>query len=501
MLHTTALVCLALLVVSGSALAEREGKYVPFPEGEMQLEAIPLFPNSARPLNAEASTTCAIKWQGNPTGVFANWFVGNEEYAVFQDPAEIGCPNPYPLQVNEVHWIMQANVPVTFDAQAMIWEVDWSDPTCPKPGNVLCSGPVRTYDLTSAGVYQVNYFLELPPTPSGCCVLGPYFAGINVITHTGSFGIIDLVISDVSGTRPCANYNNWNNFWDDMEAQQSGDLILWSSGFNADSNGCSFEEPVDVERCMSAVFAHLSLDYSGVPCDLGEGSGVGTARIRYEPGPYIDGQTIQTEILQLDLTGVHPFPIGRVDINLGGPALGQIINVVTDGSGGFVSGEASFDAWLDFDFPDLSASLTGVVDLGNPFGSTPVPVSFLPPLGTYGTSDFNPPIPLSGSGGPDGLLCRLWILFNDEITCTGCCSGRTGNIDWSGNFPTEIDLSDLGLLVEFLFSPPGTVSLPCTDESDVDVGGGTNPVDLSDLGLIVDYVFQPAGPIYLPYCP
>jgi hypothetical protein len=83
----------------------------------------------------------------------------------------------------------------------------------------------------------------------------------------------------------------------------------------------------------------------------------------------------------------------------------------------------------------------------------------------------------------------------------GCCVGRTADVDVTGVFPTEVDLSDLGLMVDFLFLPPGSIILPCVGEADVDALGGANPVDLSDLGILVDYLFLPPGSIILPSCP
>jgi hypothetical protein len=84
----------------------------------------------------------------------------------------------------------------------------------------------------------------------------------------------------------------------------------------------------------------------------------------------------------------------------------------------------------------------------------------------------------------------------------GCCGGRTGNVDMLSSFPTDVDSSDLGALVNFLFSTPGTVLLVCIDEADVDASAGPNPVDSSDLGLLVAYLFaSPPGSVTLPDCP
>jgi hypothetical protein len=94
------------------------------------------------------------------------------------------------------------------------------------------------------------------------------------------------------------------------------------------------------------------------------------------------------------------------------------------------------------------------------------------------------------------------VLVDGSVTATvGCCMGRTGDIDISHNEPNEVDLTDLGKLVDFLFSEPGTVILPCPEEADVDAGGGANPVDLTDLGKIVDYLFSTPGTVTLPACP
>lgn len=91
----------------------------------------------------------------------------------------------------------------------------------------------------------------------------------------------------------------------------------------------------------------------------------------------------------------------------------------------------------------------------------------------------------------------------DDIGDACCCVGaRTGDVDVSYNDPNEVDSSDLGALVNYLFSPPGTGQLPCTNEADVNAEGGPNPVDSSDLGLLVAFLFaQPPGSAVLPECP
>jgi hypothetical protein len=113
-------------------------------------------------------------------------------------------------------------------------------------------------------------------------------------------------------------------------------------------------------------------------------------------------------------------------------------------------------------------------------------------LGTVGQFATGP-----GTSTNFGINQGFWQSFGSP----GCCVGRTANVDAIGTFPTEVDLSDLGLMVDFLFLPPGSIVLPCVDEADVDALGGMNPVDLSDLGILVDFLFLPPGSIILPDCP
>jgi hypothetical protein len=81
-----------------------------------------------------------------------------------------------------------------------------------------------------------------------------------------------------------------------------------------------------------------------------------------------------------------------------------------------------------------------------------------------------------------------------------CCVGRRGNVDMVGAFPTDVDSGDLGLLVVFLFSEPGTVVLPCEEEADLDTGGTPGTIDSTDLGLLVQFLFAPPGTAALADC-
>jgi hypothetical protein len=119
-------------------------------------------------------------------------------------------------------------------------------------------------------------------------------------------------------------------------------------------------------------------------------------------------------------------------------------------------------------------------------------------IGTGDTARFRVAM-LSSTSGSAGLsdLIDQALIFTDP----GCCVGRVGDVDMAGTFPAEVNSQDLGALVNFLFSPPGTVVLPCETEGDINVGGGENPVDSTDLGLLVNFLFSPPGTVILNDCP
>lgn len=125
----------------------------------------------------------------------------------------------------------------------------------------------------------------------------------------------------------------------------------------------------------------------------------------------------------------------------------------------------------------------------------------------------------SVGAGMDGQVHAL-TGFNDTLIAAGdftsvgggmvlraaawtdpCCEGRRGDVDRAGVFPMEVDTSDLGTLVNFLFGLPGAVILPCPLEADVDAQGGPYPIDTSDLGSLVNFLFSPPGSVVLPDCP
>jgi hypothetical protein len=101
----------------------------------------------------------------------------------------------------------------------------------------------------------------------------------------------------------------------------------------------------------------------------------------------------------------------------------------------------------------------------------------------------------------DGDLSDTAVVTVVVVASPPCCEGRRGDVNVAGVFPTEIDSSDLGRLVQFLFDTTLMIVLPCTNEADVDALGGPFPIDSSDLGALVSFLFSPPGSVILPDCP
>jgi hypothetical protein len=88
----------------------------------------------------------------------------------------------------------------------------------------------------------------------------------------------------------------------------------------------------------------------------------------------------------------------------------------------------------------------------------------------------------------------------------GCCVGRVGDANMQGEYPDEVTLGDIMLLVDAKFISGDCNKLPCLTEADVTQDGGTDPtcegnVTLADIMTLVDFLFI-TGPdmAVLPEC-
>ena len=90
--------------------------------------------------------------------------------------------------------------------------------------------------------------------------------------------------------------------------------------------------------------------------------------------------------------------------------------------------------------------------------------------------------------------------------CEGCCNGRVGDANGEGDYPDEVTLGDIMLMVDVKFISCDCSKLPCIPEADVNQDGGATPtcedhVTLGDIMYLVDFLFI-SGPenSTLPEC-
>jgi photosystem II stability/assembly factor-like uncharacterized protein len=102
------------------------------------------------------------------------------------------------------------------------------------------------------------------------------------------------------------------------------------------------------------------------------------------------------------------------------------------------------------------------------------------------------------------------VVMDDIEICappiTSCCVGRVGDTNGEGEYPDEVTLGDIMLLVDVKFISGDCSKLPCVAEADVNQDGGPEPtcddhVTLGDIMTLVDFLFI-TGPenATLPEC-
>jgi hypothetical protein len=275
----TALVA-AALVVSFSLATGEQAELVGKP-GEVKITPLPgpfseIDASGAPAAEKDPADLCHGEWHGAAAYYIGGWFTGDEYYAIYQDPVETGCSNTYPFGVVNIIWFVQAMTAVTFDVQPLVYDYTVPDVI----GEPLCSGPVYSVTLPSAGGYIITM-----PLGDTCCVDGPYYAGIYVATELGQY-VLEIVTDDGVEVPPRSDaaYNDYGDGWMDMVDQLSltYNLKLWSDGYNSDQNLCGvlvippgvdlFETPNDSMTVESLFTSNpLPADFFGPGSDPFDG--------------------------------------------------------------------------------------------------------------------------------------------------------------------------------------------------------------------------------------
>ncbi|MDJ0841630.1 MAG: hypothetical protein QNK37_34300 [Acidobacteriota bacterium] len=240
---------------------------------------------------------------------------------------------------------------------------------------------------------------------------------------------------------------------------EGGGSFQWL-GVKAD-NTIFNQDRKTTEVCFSSsANFQVSLDINDTDCaDFPEmkmtSVGLDPVAVRLTEGPYSAGDVIETEITQLELTCFDP-EFGTLLIRERGDraSTGTVTNLVVDEAGNFVSGDSSFDVYVEVLFTDTGLRLdTGDV----PARLSADGITALPPLGQAFVSS-GEPVPLyeAGTSNQVGSIFPNTHLPEEEVQCTSPDKdfdwfASTGQIhveliDEEGeNIVIELDLSSEGL--------------------------------------------------------
>jgi hypothetical protein len=184
--------------------------------------------------------------------------------------------------------------------------------------------------------------------------------------------------------------------------------------------------PADTGIVLDCFHADLTIYFSLEPTDPNCSQGYevvlsGPCTIARDAPPYDDGEVIQTEIAGMDLVGTTPVGPMYVTKRWDQLSIGSITNVVTDGAGGFVQGESSFEAFVSVEFPDLELELnTSDIPLVWDAGL----ITALPPVGTpYFDAAGSTPVQLreASTGNSAGWICITELYPVTQLECDTLC--------------------------------------------------------------------------------
>ncbi|EQB63700.1 MAG: hypothetical protein RBG1_1C00001G1279 [candidate division Zixibacteria bacterium RBG-1] len=180
--------------------------------------------------------------QPNFTACLVGGLQPNTKLYSFQDPGNVcppvaGCPI-YPFEVKNVHVLLtECNFTTQCVAvvQPTICSAVYPTPNCPVPGNVICTG--KPVEIIIQPTLCQEYIFPIDPT---CCVSGPYFACLTILT-TDCFSL--SLCLDTTCT-PCCNYvdsaglglQEWCAKFPPFA--RVGDFSIWTDGAYSCQNIC-----------------------------------------------------------------------------------------------------------------------------------------------------------------------------------------------------------------------------------------------------------------------
>ncbi|HOP06018.1 MAG TPA: dockerin type I repeat-containing protein [candidate division Zixibacteria bacterium] len=149
-----------------------------------------------------AADTCTGLNADSLAWLIQSWIIGDELYKAYIDP-ELTCPAPYPFTILEVHMFLNFDAPTPIIYGADIEAADWTNSSCPAPGELLYYSDNFSDEVPEANLYDIWVELDTPVV-----VNEPFFAGFYI-----GGGLADTcnpcLVTDVTPVT-CNSYNIWD---------------------------------------------------------------------------------------------------------------------------------------------------------------------------------------------------------------------------------------------------------------------------------------------------
>ena len=221
--------CLILLLFTLplNAVDKKEAKLI-------KISDLPSQEIRIKPALATADT-CIVRHDSGATWKIDGWVIGNELYKEYLDPAA-SCEGPYPFTITEIAIQMFFVGATPMSVSVDVEDVDYSQPDCPFPGNLLAISSEYTVDIPGTGLYEIWVPLDTP-----YAVNGPFFAGFFI---GNTFDPVDspAVVTDNIPIQ-CVSYNIWNDSIGFVDLNNNslfnfpGRLLLYAVGIPGGSGG------------------------------------------------------------------------------------------------------------------------------------------------------------------------------------------------------------------------------------------------------------------------
>jgi len=181
-------------------------------------------------LTVDPAAPAGVCVYGNQTAAayaITDWIWGQESYATVFNAPQTPCGCGVGFTIEQVHFYMNfraTDVPATFDVSVDFQEANPDGSGCNVPGPVICTSPVYTVNITTAGLYNI----ALPTGACGCAFFDfDYAVSINFPNAFPATMRPDAVTNNAPVG--CMSFNDYGTGWTDtFSFGFPGELIMFA---------------------------------------------------------------------------------------------------------------------------------------------------------------------------------------------------------------------------------------------------------------------------------